>query len=160
MPSKSWFGAFVCYHSQLKSRGSANNGWEDSVGSCFPTPVHTVLHTSAVTQQCSSWPLVGPLCVGAELSVSLLHIGLNQKKDSRQTKDTVNYWVLINRLSELMGDERIQLEKTYSWKKQTYNCMVDGRHPCHTFIPVETSGTVEITNYINKHGYKLHDQQE
>ena len=32
---------------------------------------------------------------------------------SRKTKDTVNYCVLVNKLLELMGDERIQLEKTH-----------------------------------------------
>ena len=35
-------------------------------------------------------------------------IGLNTNY-SRQTKDTVNYCVFINKLLELMGDERIQV---------------------------------------------------
>ena len=36
---------------------------------------------------------------------------IKNNNNSRQTKDTVNYCVLINKLLELMGDERIQLEK-------------------------------------------------
>ena len=42
----------------------------------------------------------------------MISLWFEQKIYSRQTKDTVNYCVLINRLSELMGDERILLEKT------------------------------------------------
>ena len=41
---------------------------------------------------------------------------------SRQTKDTVNYCVLINKLSELMGDERRVGEEK---RKKTYKCTVD-----------------------------------
>ena len=39
---------------------------------------------------------------------------------SRQTKDTVDYHVLVNKLLEIMGDERIQLEKT-----TTHKCTAD-----------------------------------
>ena len=47
-------------------------------------------------------------------------IGLNKFFYSRQTKDAVNYCVLINKLLELMGDELIQLGK-----KQKNKCTAD-----------------------------------
>ena len=70
---------------------------------------------------------LNPLCVLAERAVRSCDITIDdyfgwmnnlhspidfwfkQKKYSRQTKDTMNYCVLINKLLELMGDEFIQL---------------------------------------------------
>ena len=39
---------------------------------------------------------------------------------SRQTKDTVNCCVLVNKLLELIGDERMKSDK-----KKTYKCPAD-----------------------------------
>ena len=43
----------------------------------------------------------------------------------------MNYCVLINRLSELMGDERIQLEKTYKCTEDILNYLLISRDYFH-----------------------------
>ena len=51
------------------------------------------------------------LCLVLFWGLLRLCVGLNKNNYSRQTKDTVNYCVLINKLLKLMGYEFIQLEK-------------------------------------------------